>query len=119
MVDMSYIGLRDWLEAVEARGEVKRISGADWNLEMTSIVELVYKQGKAPKPTLIFDDIPGYPKGYRTLFGLLSSPWRIAKTLGLSENELSPFELLSNWRKKNRDLVLISTKNGKDGTGVG
>ena len=40
---MSHIDLRDWLEAVERRGELKHISGANWDLEMGSIAELVFR----------------------------------------------------------------------------
>ena len=40
---MSYKDLRDFLEAVEARGELRHISGAHWNIEMSGIAELVYR----------------------------------------------------------------------------
>ena len=85
---MRHVGLRDWLEAVESRGELEYISGASWDLEMGSIAELVFREGKEPKPALLFDQIPGYPEGYRTLFGMIASPWRIARTLGLPEDEI-------------------------------
>lgn len=38
---MSHIDLRDWLEAVEKHGELEHIAGANWDLEMGSIAELV------------------------------------------------------------------------------
>ena len=104
---MGHTDLRDWLKVVESHGELKHITGAEWDLEMSGIVEMVYREGKDPKPLLIFDDIPGYPKGYRTLFGLLSSPWRIARTLGLPEDELDHNSLLRNWREKRKELRLI------------
>lgn len=102
-----HIDLRDWLEAVESRGEVKHVSGAGCDLEMSSIAELVQAEGKEPKPVLLFNDIPGYPKGYRTLFGLESSTWKIAKTLGLSEEQLDRISLVRNWHSKSRDLRFI------------
>jgi hypothetical protein len=34
------------------------------------MVELIYREGKDPKPALIFDEIPGNPKGFRTIFGM-------------------------------------------------
>ena len=43
---MAYKDIRDWLAAVERDGELKRISGAHWDLEMSSIAEIVYREGK-------------------------------------------------------------------------
>ena len=33
----AYKDLRDWLEIVESLGELKKIGGADWNLEMGTL----------------------------------------------------------------------------------
>ncbi len=66
--------LRDWLQIVENQGQLEKVSGAGWDLEMGGIVEVTYREGKDPKPCFLFDDIPGYPKGYRTLFGMLVPP---------------------------------------------
>jgi len=104
---MSYTDLRDFLKAAEARSELKCVNGAGWDLEMSSIAELTYREGKEPKPILLFDNVPGYPKGYRALFGLLSSPWRIAKTLGLPEDKTDRMSVVRNWRSKAKDLRLI------------
>lgn len=54
---MAYRDLRAWLEAVESQGELKHISGANWDMELGSIVEIIYREGKSPKPALLFDDI--------------------------------------------------------------
>lgn len=102
--------LRSWLEDVEQHGELKRISGADCDLEMSGIEEIVAGEAVEPKPVLLFDDIPGYPKGFRTLFGVLGSNWRLAKTLGLPEGETSRMSLLQNWRNKAKDMQAIPPK---------
>lgn len=101
---MSHVDLRDWLEAVENQGELERIRGANWDLEMSSIVELIYREGKDPKPAILFDEITDYPKGYRTLFGTLGSPWRIAKALSLPENVNSRMQVHDNWHNKVKDI---------------
>ncbi|MBI4321571.1 MAG: UbiD family decarboxylase [Chloroflexi bacterium] len=103
---MSHVDLREWLEAVRSRGELECISGADWNLEMSSIVELVYRHGKDPKPALLFDEIPGYPRGYRTLFGMLGSLWRISKTLGLPVDggEINRMRVHQHWYDKAKTI---------------
>ncbi len=109
---MVYKDLRDFLTAVEGDGELKRISGADWNLEMASIAELIYRHGKRPTPTLLFDDIPGYPKGYRTLFGWLSSPRRMARALCLSlpDGPMQPLDAVKAWAAKAQEVKLIPPK---------
>jgi 4-hydroxy-3-polyprenylbenzoate decarboxylase len=107
---MSHTDLRDWLKEVEDNGQLKCIDGAGWDLEMGSIVELIYREGKDPKPTILFDEIPGYPKGYRTLFGMLGSTWRIAKTLGLPEDRIDCLGITDNWYKKARDLRPLPPK---------
>ncbi len=104
---MAYKDLRDFLKAVERYGELKYFSGVDWNLEMGSMAELVYHEGKDPKPAMLFDEIPSYPKGYRCLFGQLSSPRRIAMALALPEDEIDRKTILQNWRKKIRAFSLI------------
>lgn len=112
---MSYIDLRDYLKAVEERGELEHVRGAEWDLEMSSIAELVYREGKDQKPALLFDEVPGYPKGYRTLFGMLGSTWRIAKALGVSANDTEPMRLHENWYQKSCNLKPIPPKFVKSG----
>jgi len=45
---------------------------------MGSIAELVYHERKDLKLALLFDEIPGHPKGSRCLFGQISLPLGIA-----------------------------------------
>jgi 4-hydroxy-3-polyprenylbenzoate decarboxylase len=59
---------------------------------------------------LLFDEIPGYPRGYRTLFGMLGSTWRIAKTMGLPEDQVDPMSVADNWYKKTKTLRPIPPK---------
>ena len=54
--------IREWLELVEKRpGELKKISGALDDLEMSSIAEIIFGECKDTTPAVLFDDIPGYP----------------------------------------------------------
>ncbi len=104
---MSYIDLRDFIKAIENRGELKYVTGANWDVEMSSIVELIYHEGKHPKPAVIFDEIPGYPRGYRTMFGMLGSTWRIARALGLPEDNVEPLKVADNWYQRSKKLQPI------------
>jgi UbiD family decarboxylase len=75
------LDLRPWLRDVEALGELTKLQGADWNLELSAISELNVK--KARPPALLFDDIPGYRKGFRILTCSTSSPARLSSILRL------------------------------------
>lgn len=112
---MSHKDLREWLELVEEKGELQKISGAHWDLEMSSIAEIIFRESKDPTPAVLFDDIPDYPKGFRVLFGHFVSPWKIALALNLSQDETERMALLHNWRKKARDIELIPPKFVKSG----
>ena len=103
---MKYDNMRDWIKAIEEDGELKKISGADWNLEMSSITEILYREGKRPVPALLFDDIPGYPGGYRALFGFLASPRRLSRALSLPVSN-DPMAVVGSLRAKMRGLKLI------------
>ena len=102
--------LRNWLEDVEKHGELKKISGVPWDLEMSGIYEIIAKELAGPKPVVMFEDIPGCAKGFRTLFGQFGSPRRVAKTLGLPENQTDRMSLLRNWLKKIREMKPIPPK---------
>jgi len=73
--------LRAWIASIENLGELQRVSGAHWNLEIGAISEINYR--RKPPAALLFDDIVGYPRGYRVLTGSLSNARRMAVTLGL------------------------------------
>ena len=73
--------LRDWLAQMEAAGEVQKVSGAERMEEIGGIVDIYMRQTN--RPALLFDDIPGYPKGYRVLGNILTGVKRIALTFGL------------------------------------
>ncbi|HUQ76956.1 MAG TPA: UbiD family decarboxylase [Burkholderiales bacterium] len=78
---MNPLDLRLWLAEVEKLGELKHVRGADWNLELGAISELNVK--KDLPPALLFDEIKGYPKGFRVLTCSTSSPARLSTILRL------------------------------------
>jgi len=75
------LDLRPWLAEAERLGELKTVRGADWNLELGAISELNVK--KDVPPALLFDEIKGYPRGYRVLTCSTSSPARLSSILRL------------------------------------
>ena len=78
---MNPLDLRTWLAEVEKLGEMRHVRGADWNLELGAISELNVK--KDAPPALLFDEIKGYPKGFRVLTCSTSSPARLSAILRL------------------------------------
>src|SRR5947207_1783268 len=83
LVRGGYGGLRGWIDQVEKMGELVRVNGASWDAEMGAITHMLTEHSHGTAPALLFDEIPGYPKGYRTLYGHFSSVKRVALTLGL------------------------------------
>src|SRR5438093_1118563 len=77
--DRPHSDLREAIERMERAGELLRIRGADWKLEMGTLAEIVYRQDNPP--AIVFEDIPGYP-GCRAVSGLTNSARRLAITLG-------------------------------------
>ena len=75
------LDLRAWLDQIRKLGELRDVRGADWNLELGAISELNVK--KDLPPALLFDEIAGYPKGFRVLTCSTSSPARLSSILRL------------------------------------
>jgi UbiD family decarboxylase len=78
---MNPLDLRPWLDQIRKLGELEDVLGADWNLELGAISELNVKQDLPP--ALLFDEIVGYPKGWRVLTCSTSSPARLSSILRL------------------------------------
>src|ERR1700735_5061585 len=70
--------LRTFIATVEARGELATVRGAHWDKEIGAVTEVLYRQKVEKAPMLLFDDIPGYAPGYRCLYGMFGSPYRLA-----------------------------------------
>ena len=78
--DQPHLDLREFITRIERAGELLRIPRADWNLEMGTLAEAVNERSNAP--AVLFEEVPGYPKGFRTLSGSTNSMKRLAITLG-------------------------------------
>jgi len=62
---MLYNDLREWITEVEKFGELRRVPGVDWDLEMGAITELYARN--EPYPAILFDEIKDYPAGHSVL----------------------------------------------------
>ncbi|MDP2646258.1 MAG: UbiD family decarboxylase [Desulfobacterales bacterium] len=81
--------LRAWMRKVETMGELRKIDGADWDLEIGAILSprVCGKDSSA----FLFNHIKDYPEGFRILTRPLKSASRVALSFHLpqvGENEL-------------------------------
>src|SRR5499427_7607637 len=104
--------LRAWVDALRAAGELQEINGAEREAEIGGIVDLHMR--KMGNPAVLFDDVPGYPRGHRILANILTSVRRINLTLGLPIDG-SALELVSYWRKYMKDAPSIAPVTVKTG----
>lgn len=96
---MAFSDLREFLAMLEERGEVRRISGAHWNLEMGVISELSFEQ---QGPALLFENIPDYPSNYRVASNLCSTQRRGFMALGWDPRR-SMAEAMARWKERYSD----------------
>ena len=88
---LEYDTLREWLGQVDAMGELLKVDGLTWQEDIGALTDLLQHDETAP--AVLFDNIPGYPAGFRVLcnsFGgkrqnmILGFPASLDK-VGLSE----------------------------------
>jgi UbiD family decarboxylase len=79
---MVFEDLRQYIEQAKEIGECKLFEGADWDLEIGTITEIMAKPGA---PLLLFDKIKGYKAGYQIVTNLAASHRRVCMLLGLPE----------------------------------
>ncbi|MFC2010454.1 UbiD family decarboxylase [Chloroflexota bacterium] len=108
---MAFTDLREFIEATDKLGELKRVDGAHWDLEIGAITELVAER---KGPALLFDQIPGFPAGYRVLSHPFSSNKRTALVLGLPP-DLTGFEMLLAWRERLKSFEPVPPVEVKSG----
>src|SRR6266705_1760852 len=104
--------LRSWIAKMESAGEIQHISGADREEEIGGIVD--FYQRKTGNPSLLFDDIPGYPRGHRVLANILTSIKRIHLTLG-NPADSSAIELVHYWQRYMKSAKMIPPAVVKSG----
>ena len=99
-----YLDLRELIERFDEMGELARIDGADWNLEIGALSETsaAAKPGRAK--TLLFDNIPGYPEGFRVMSGAANAYKRLAVVLGLDDPD-NEMDLVRAYRDRAKQDV--------------
>ncbi|MBN2240622.1 MAG: UbiD family decarboxylase [Dehalococcoidales bacterium] len=107
---MSFNDLRSWLDEVDQMGELKRIDGAHWDKEIGAVSEMLAERENA---ALLFDNIPGYPKGYRVLSNAFLSHNRTASVLGIpSSSSVEMVDALRRRLKKVQPVPPVEVPTG-------
>ncbi len=103
--------LRDFLEVLKNQGKLRVVNNADWDLEIGTINELMAeRQG----PGLIFDNIKGYPQGFRVVTNLMHH--RVGQKLAFGfPEEMSDLECVANWKDKLNKFTPIPPVEVTDG----
>ncbi len=107
--------LREWIERVEGIGELMRVSGVHWNLEMGAVAEMIYHAYPGNSPAILFENIPDYPPDFRVLTGVTNSPRRLALTLGLPVSG-HPMDVVRSYRDRMKRHQLIEPLTVRGGS---
>jgi 4-hydroxy-3-polyprenylbenzoate decarboxylase len=111
--DRPHEDLREFIARAQDAGEVVRIRGADWRLEIGTLTEIV-NHARAEPPAILFEEVPGYPTGMRLLSGATNSSKRLALALGLPVPD-RPLEVVRAYRdrmKTHRPIAPRSVPTG-------
>jgi UbiD family decarboxylase len=107
-----YSDLREWLSEADKLGEVKTVLGASWQEEIGLASDVVIPSDDGP--AIIFDEVPGCPKGFRLLINVFAGKRR-AMTLGFPQ-ELSKQELsqayFEHYQKKQQHIPPVIVEDG-------
>ncbi|HLY64362.1 MAG TPA: UbiD family decarboxylase, partial [Chloroflexota bacterium] len=113
--DRASIGedLRDWLDIADRLGDLERIDGADPDLEIGGLTEIVALHSKRPH-ALLFDNIKGFPAGYRVASNSFITRDLASTLLGIPRG-LRNVDMTKAWREKAKDLKMLPAREVADG----
>jgi|ECHhosMinimDraft_1075155.scaffolds.fasta_scaffold00048_4 UbiD family decarboxylase len=104
--------LREYINYLEEKNLLKKIYGADWNLEIGALTELVAFSNN-PR-ALLFDKIKGYPNGFRVATNLYITYNLQAIALGIKE-ESNKISTIINLKEKLKSIKPIKPREVSDG----
>ncbi len=105
--------LRTWLNEVDKLGQLMKVDGVHWDLELSTLTEIINERSKT-RPAIVFDRIQDYPQGYRVAANLVSSTERLALTLGMKAG-LSDMDFIQAWRRQVKKIAPITAETVSTG----
>jgi 4-hydroxy-3-polyprenylbenzoate decarboxylase len=99
------LDLRDWISRMVAVDEVRNVRGAHRDDDVGPLTQAT--EGFAGGgPALLFDDIVGYPRGFRILTNVNNSVRRLSCSSFLADCDSMP-DLVQGWRRIIRELRAV------------
>jgi UbiD family decarboxylase len=98
--------LRDYIDRLRRKlgdAAVVDVSGAHWDQEIGCIGEMIAER---EGPALLFDNIVGYPAGFRVFTNFMGTPAACAFALGLP-TKLPRLEIIRTWKERSKHLQLL------------
>lgn len=95
--------LRKFIGQLQESRQLKTVENADWDLEIGTITELFDERSGL---ALLFDQIKGYPRGFRVATNLTATPKRQAIAFGLPD-DLPPPEVVRLIKQRLSSLQTI------------
>src|SRR5512140_3354286 len=93
--NIAYDDLREWLARAELLGEVRNVKGASWQEDIGLAAEAILRAENGP--CVVFEDVPGSPKGFRVLLNMFAGRRR-NMTFGVPDH-LTKWELSDGYRE--------------------
>ena len=92
---IDYDDLREWLVKADLLGEVRTVRGATWQEDIGLAAEAILRAENGP--CVVFEDVPGCPKGFRLLLNMFAGVRR-NMTFGFPDY-LTKWELSDSFRE--------------------
>ena len=89
-----YSTLREFIDIVKEKDEVRIFNGVDWNLELACVNELVAEQ---KGPLMLFDNVGECAPGFRVATNILTTHNRLCLGLGLPSST-TPLQVVENFK---------------------
>jgi 4-hydroxy-3-polyprenylbenzoate decarboxylase len=82
---------------------------------MGSITQMLTENSNNTAPAILFDEVPGYSKGFRTLYGHFSTIKRVALTLGLPLEQQRKVDIVRQFHARMQNMKALPPRFVKDG----
>ncbi len=106
--DRPHRDLREFLARADEAGEIRRITGASWDLELGALAEHV-THARTEAPALLFERIAGADPAMRVLSASTNSTRRLALTLGFPAAR-RPTDLVRAYRERMKTFAPIAPR---------
>src|SRR6476660_3527491 len=110
--NLAYADLREWLRHIDAMGDLKHVNGANVEEDIGQATDVLHHTPGSP--AALFDNIPGYPAGFRVLVNSFNTHRRISYTLGVP-HDATLAEMQEVWRHRRREAQPIEPVYVNDG----